>query len=101
MEKVSKLEEKAGQYAHDIDQETKSSLHPKTASFWGYLAGYKECEKEHNFIPVDEQEPPNDIDLLVKSPSGILHLCHWRPSYKIFTCQEKRESSSGWEWKIP
>lgn len=97
---MNKLEEKAGQYAHDIDEETKSLLHPKTASFYGYLAGYEACKKEHEFIPVNEQEPPCDIELLVKSPAGTVCLCHWRPSYKIFTCQGKRDSSSGWEWKI-
>lgn len=33
------IEQAAGEYAHKIDEETKSSLHPKTASFQGFLAG--------------------------------------------------------------
>ena len=36
---MTTIEKAAGEYAHKIDEETKSSLHPKTASFQGFLAG--------------------------------------------------------------
>lgn len=48
---------------------------------------------------VSELEPPKHIDLLVKSPNGIIHLASWRAAYNIFTVQEKSESSYDWQWK--
>lgn len=36
---MTTIEKAAGEYAHKIDEETKSSLHPKTASFQGFIAG--------------------------------------------------------------
>ena len=53
-----------------------------------------------SFISVNEQEPPHDIELLAKSPTGTIHQCHWRPAYNIFTCQSKSESSWDWSWKL-
>jgi hypothetical protein len=53
-----------------------------------------------DFISVGEQKPPHDIELLAKSPTGTVHLCSWRPSYNIFTCQDKSESSWDWSWKL-
>jgi hypothetical protein len=53
-----------------------------------------------SFISVSEQEPPHYVELLAKSPRGIIHLCSWRPSYNIFTCQAKSERSWDWEWKL-
>jgi len=49
---------------------------------------------------VHEQEPPNHIQVLAKSPVGTLHLTNWRESYKIFHCQTKDEDSFDWQWKI-
>jgi hypothetical protein len=51
------------------------------------------------FTPVSEQEPPHGVELLVKSPSGAVHISSWRPAYNIFACQDKRESSFDWSWK--
>ena len=53
-----------------------------------------------SFISVSEQEPPHNVELLAKSPTGIINLCSWRPSYNIFTCQAKSERSWDWEWKL-
>ncbi len=53
-----------------------------------------------SFILVSEQEPPNNTELLAKSPTGTVHLCSWRPAYNIFTCQTKSESSWDWSWKL-
>ncbi|MCE5225880.1 MAG: hypothetical protein LLG05_08455 [Porphyromonadaceae bacterium] len=36
---MTTIEKAAGEYASKIDEETKSSLHPKTASFQGFIAG--------------------------------------------------------------
>jgi hypothetical protein len=52
------------------------------------------------FISVCEQEPPHNTELLAKSPTGVVHLCSWRPAYNIFTCQAKSESSWDWSWKL-
>ena len=53
-----------------------------------------------SFISVSEQEPPHNVELLAKSPTGTIHLCSWRPAYNIFTCQSKGERSWDWEWKL-
>ena len=48
---------------------------------------------------VYEHSPPTGVDLLVKSPKGNFHIARWRSGSKIFTCQEKGEDSSEWQWK--
>jgi hypothetical protein len=48
---------------------------------------------------VTEDTPPSNVELLVKSPNGIIHLSRWRESYNIFGCQAKSESIVGWKWK--
>jgi len=49
---------------------------------------------------VSDKEPPNDIELLVMSPNGEIHISSWRPAYNIFACQGKEESSNNWKWKV-
>ena len=56
-------------------------------------------EERYAWKSVSESTPPSDIELLVKSPEGIVHLAHWREGYNIFTCQAKHESSFNWMWK--
>ena len=52
------------------------------------------------FISVSDKEPPHNVELLAKSPTGIIHLCSWRSAYNIFTCQVKSETSLDWQWKL-
>lgn len=52
------------------------------------------------FNSVSDQEPPTGVELLAKSPNGTVHICGWRPAYKIFTCQDKSESSFDWKWAL-
>lgn len=52
-----------------------------------------------NFKFVEDELPPNDVELLVRDPDGIFHLTSWRPAYNIFTCQERGESTIGWSWR--
>ena len=49
---------------------------------------------------VNEETPPNDVELLAKAPNGTIHLTSWRPSYRIFCCQCKSESAFDWQWKL-
>jgi len=66
-----------------------------------FEAGFDAAQKLM-WISVGEQEPPHNVELLVKTPSGSIHLASWRPSYNIFTCQNKSESSYDWQWlEIP
>ena len=51
------------------------------------------------WVSVDDETPPINIELLVESPTGINHLSRWRPAYNIFTCQSKGESTLDWKWK--
>jgi hypothetical protein len=48
---------------------------------------------------VYDQEPPLNTTVLAKDEDGFIHLTQWRPSYSIFTCQGKKESSFNWQWK--
>jgi len=52
-----------------------------------------------SWTKVSDQEPPEHIDVLAKSPEGVVHICSWRKAYNIFTVQGKRESSLDWKWK--
>jgi hypothetical protein len=65
-----------------------------------FIRGFNVAKKLYDpkWISVGEQEPPHNTELLVKSPSGTLHLCSWRPAYNIFTVQTKSESSYDWQW---
>lgn len=58
---TEKAKEKAGQYAHDTELRNGFDMHPKTASFHGYLKGYRTCDQEWQeklrWIPVEERLP--------------------------------------------
>lgn len=56
--------------------------------------------KNKNWSKVYDSTPPSNVELLVKSPKGVTHLSCWRPSYNIFDCQEKHESSDDWIWML-
>lgn len=55
--------------------------------------------RNNTWIDAFERPPDTDNEILAKSPTGIVHICHWRRSYGIFTCQMKSESVLGWLWK--
>ena len=87
------LEHEKEIYAPDIHQ-TKAD----------FKAGFNLAEElfKPKWISVNEQTPPKDTELLVKSPEGLIHLANWRNSYHVFTCQAKTESSDNWSWmQIP
>lgn len=56
------------------------------------------------FTPVSEQEPPSPTPrgsvMIAISPDGMMIETDWRPSYGIFTCQNKTDSSYGWKWAV-
>lgn len=54
----------------------------------------------NNWLYVNEQTPPIDIEILAKAPDGTIHLTSWRSAYDIFSCQCKNEDSSNWQWKF-
>jgi hypothetical protein len=64
-----------------------------------FEAGAKWAAEQNRWKTVDEETPPSNIELLVQSPSGTVHLSNWREGYSIFTCQAKTESSFDWKWK--
>jgi len=66
----------------------------------GFMQGAKWLADQYDWKSVSESTPPSNVELLVKSPEGIVHLSNWREGYNIFTCQAKSESSSDWKWKI-
>jgi hypothetical protein len=55
---------------------------------------------DNGFTLVADEEPPHDIELIVKAPNGNIHISSWRPAYNIFTCQSKSENSWNWSWKL-
>lgn len=64
-----------------------------------FIEGYKAAQHLNRWTRVSEQEPPSGVEVLAKSPEGLIHLINWRPAYKIFACQNKEESAYGWFWK--
>jgi|688.fasta_scaffold171071_5 hypothetical protein len=65
----------------------------------GVQDGVKWQQEQDKWKEAFEETPPIHIELLVKSPTGVIHLASWRESYNIFTCQAKTESSLDWKWK--
>ena len=59
-----------------------------------------ELLENDGFVYVHEQEPPKDLQVLSKSPDGIIRMSSWRRAYNIFDCQAKSESSYNWQWKF-
>lgn len=57
-------------------------------------------QEQDSWKTVSEKTPPSNVELLVKSPEGTVHLSSWREYYNIFSCQSKSESSVNWKWKI-
>ena len=53
-----------------------------------------------SWVYVNEETPPNDVELLAKAPDGTIHLTSWRTAYDIFSCQCKSESAFDWQWKL-
>jgi hypothetical protein len=53
-----------------------------------------------SWMYVNEETPPNDVELLAKAPDGTIHLTSWRTAYDIFCCQGKHESAFDWQWKL-
>jgi len=83
------IEQIAGDYAHKIDEETKSSLHPKTASFQGFLDGAAFAEE---WIKVEDELPNSSpyigkdrwgaigiFKITTKSFINALDIVEWRP----------------------
>lgn len=63
----------------------------------GFIAGVEFAQK---WTIVEDEIPPSDTLLLVKSPNGEIHLCEWRPLHDIFTVQCKDESAMDWQWRL-
>ena len=89
------IEEAADNYTKDGTKH----YYEKTNVELGFIAGAKWLADQYDWKSVSESTPPSNVELLVKSPEGIVHLSNWREGYNIFTCQAKSESSSDWKWK--
>ena len=72
-----------------------------TQDIWetGVRDGIAWQAEQNSWKSVSEETPPSNIELLVQSPEGIVHISSWRESYNIFSCQAKSESSFDWKWK--
>ena len=64
-----------------------------------FIKGAKLQAEQNSWKLVSEETPPTSVELLVKSPNGIIYLSSWRESYQIFSCQEKSEASLNWKWR--
>ena len=73
--------------------------HPRMVCKNAFIEGAKWQQEQDRWKTVSEEIPPSNIELLVESPDGIVHLSSWRESYNIFSCQAKSESSYNWKWK--
>lgn len=80
-------------------EEVAERLASTTDEFNMFIAGAKWQQEQDSWKSVSEETPPTSVELLVKSPNGVIYLSNWRESYNIFTCQSKSESSLDWKWK--
>ena len=80
-------------------EEVAERLASTTDEFNMFIAGAKWQQEQDSWKSVSEETPPTSVELLVKSPNGVIYLSNWRESYQIFFCQEKSESSLDWKWK--
>ena len=65
-----------------------------------FIEGAKWQQEQLDWKYVLNETPPEGVELLVKSPNGIIHLANWRGGYNIFTCQDKKDKSWDWQWKL-
>jgi hypothetical protein len=49
---------------------------------------------------VEDETPPLNIEVLAKSPFGLIYLACWRDTYGIFSCQNKCDNCVSWQWKL-
>jgi hypothetical protein len=83
-------------------EEAAKRLHPEEWDWREreiFIEGAKWQQEQNRWKTVSEETPPSNIELLVQSPEGIVHLSSWREAYDIFSCQAKSESSYNWKWK--
>jgi hypothetical protein len=92
MNKQETLEEAARKWYSNTKLFDKGELN-------AFIAGAKWQLEQFRWKSVSEETPPSKVELLVKSPEGVIHIATWRPAYNIFACQGKRESSFDWMWK--
>lgn len=57
---MKEIEEKAGEYAAKTEEEYGFDMHPKTASFQGYIDGYKEGQSSPKIKPLEWEEYDNE-----------------------------------------
>jgi hypothetical protein len=95
--KQETLEEAAKEFvlSHDFSRLT----NPNHLANRCFQYGAKWQQEQDSWKSVSEETPPTSVELLVKSPNGVIYLSSWRESYQIFCCQDKSESSSDWKWK--
>jgi hypothetical protein len=68
------VEEKAGMYAAKTEADFGFDMHPKTASFQGFIAGYAEAMRWRD----PKEELPKDEQVLVKTDKDeILLVAYW------------------------
>jgi hypothetical protein len=112
MNKQETLEEAAeSRYGTDVDSIRGSTVYDLNTDLKrGFVEGAKSDaakdywyakwqQEQDRWKTVCEETPPMHVELLVKSPEGIVHLSSWRESWHIFSCQAKSESSLNWKWK--
>lgn len=97
MNKQETLEEAAEKYANELPEPYNYGINSDKKK--GFIEGAKWQQEQDRWKTVYEETPPIHVELLVKSPEGIVHLSSWRESYNIFSCQAKSESSLNWKWK--
>ncbi|MCK9417193.1 hypothetical protein M0Q97_11125 [Candidatus Dojkabacteria bacterium] len=94
---IRSIQDKALEYSKAY----KNNLKEQGIAYSAFIAGYESnIPVSNDWVYVYEKTPPNDIEVLAKSPKGIIHLCNWREAYDIFTVQDKTDDSHDWQWKL-
>jgi len=68
------VEEMAGEYAEKTEAEYGFDMHPKTASFQGFIDGYSEALRWRD---PKEELPIDSCDVLVKTDEGRYYACYF------------------------
>lgn len=101
---VMNINEKVNVLIDDINEKSNVLIDYKTllGSEWNdFIANAIDVvvENKNPYRYVCDEEPPMNTEILVKEPSGTLHLADWRGGYNVFTCQEKDAKTTDWMWK--
>ena len=93
LKEESKQETIEEAFSNYVNEKYYSPTQGSTPDLESAKFGAKWQQEQYGWKTVYEEIPPSNIELLVQSPEGIIHISSWRESCGVFSCQSKSESS--------